>query len=130
MSATSCIDALHHSPYSPEVPQHCHDATPLAPGMKDVNIQHQLPLFLIMIFSHILNHLTLRILISLPSRFWLLARFFLVMALIATTLLGACKKSCQDGSRKDKNKVEKWSSRRQEKSRCPRMWEWQVTERL
>ena len=33
---------------------------------------------------------SLRILISLPSRFWLFAKFFFVIALIATTLLGAC----------------------------------------
>ena len=36
--------------------------------------------------------LTRRILISLPSRFCDLARFFLVIALIATTLLGACNR--------------------------------------
>ena len=86
--------------------------------------------FLLMIIFHNFNNLTLRILISLPSRFWLLARFFLVMALIATTLLGACKKSCQEGSRKHKNKVEMRSSRRQEKSRCPHTWEWPNTEWL
>ncbi len=40
----------------------------------------------------IFSSLTFSILISLPSRFWDFARFFLVMALMATTSRGLCKK--------------------------------------
>ena len=41
--------------------------------------------------------LTFRILISFPSKFWLLARFFLVMALMATTSRGRCKRRKRKG---------------------------------
>ena len=38
-----CINSLHHSPCSPEVPQQCYDAIPLAPEMQNYNVQPQLP---------------------------------------------------------------------------------------